>query len=254
MGKFRGKVGSVVMRVRDGKQIASEYQPVVSNPKSEAQTLQRARINLAGRLSHVITSDIIMFEGMNKSRSRAFLQKVLINGSEANRVQGQQASAIVANIIPENIILAKGSAVQMLPNVGLQVAGEDITVSLPQIMNYRDASVPSFLHVVILLASDNPDYPIYVMKEEEVKQNNTPGAAMFSNSVTISVSSSLMGKNYTAYGYAYYGIGKVGSASAAYDGITGTEQELSASVNLMFAQGAMDVSDSVFCGAAKLDA
>lgn len=47
LGTGRGKLGDVVARVLHGEQIFSKYQPVVFNPKSIAQNLQRAFLSVA---------------------------------------------------------------------------------------------------------------------------------------------------------------------------------------------------------------
>lgn len=53
-GSMQGKVADVVMAVRNGEQIVRKYQPVVSNPKSEAQVAARAKLKLMSQLSAVM--------------------------------------------------------------------------------------------------------------------------------------------------------------------------------------------------------
>ena len=51
LGQFRGKVGGQVFRVVDGKQVMQPYQPIVRNPETEPQQMQRAAIRSLGKLS-----------------------------------------------------------------------------------------------------------------------------------------------------------------------------------------------------------
>lgn len=52
MGKQRGKIGGMVCRQVPGVgTVATEYQPMVRNPRTIAQTTQRNKMNLAGQLS-----------------------------------------------------------------------------------------------------------------------------------------------------------------------------------------------------------
>lgn len=51
LGQFRGKVGGQVFRVVDGKQVMQSYQPIVRNPDTEPQQMQRAAIRKLGKLS-----------------------------------------------------------------------------------------------------------------------------------------------------------------------------------------------------------
>lgn len=49
-GSMQGKVADVVMAVRNGEQIVRKYQPIVSNPQSEAQIKSRAKLKLLSQL------------------------------------------------------------------------------------------------------------------------------------------------------------------------------------------------------------
>lgn len=49
-GSMQGKVADVVMAVRNGEQIVRKYQPIVSNPKSDAQMASRAKLKLLSQL------------------------------------------------------------------------------------------------------------------------------------------------------------------------------------------------------------
>lgn len=69
-GTMTGKVADVVMAVRNGEQIVRKYQPVVANPKSEAQTENRAKLKLISQLSAVMGPVIaIPHQGTVSSRN-----------------------------------------------------------------------------------------------------------------------------------------------------------------------------------------
>lgn len=50
IGKGTGKLGSSVFAISGGSQIVREYNPVVSNPNTEAQIAQRAKLKLMSQL------------------------------------------------------------------------------------------------------------------------------------------------------------------------------------------------------------
>lgn len=50
IGKGTGKLGSSVFAISGGEQIVREYNPVVSNPNTEAQIAQRAKLKLMSQL------------------------------------------------------------------------------------------------------------------------------------------------------------------------------------------------------------
>lgn len=51
VGKGSGKLGASVFAISGGEQIVREYNPVVSNPNTEAQIAQRAKLKLVSQLA-----------------------------------------------------------------------------------------------------------------------------------------------------------------------------------------------------------
>lgn len=65
-----GRLGGSVFAIRNGVTIERQYQPNVSNPKSEAQTEARAKLKLISQLSEVVAPVIaIPREGLVSSRN-----------------------------------------------------------------------------------------------------------------------------------------------------------------------------------------
>lgn len=58
-GKMSGKMGSVVFRVREGEQIVTQYNPIVKNPNTPAQSTQRVSFKLMSQLAAAMASAII---------------------------------------------------------------------------------------------------------------------------------------------------------------------------------------------------
>lgn len=105
LGKFSGKVGGVVFAISNGEQIVRAYQPVVSNPKSSLQLVQRAKGNLTGRISSFVPRTAIAGLGNNNRERRAeFLRNIL-----RNAVVTQSSGNYNAKIADENVLFSKGS-------------------------------------------------------------------------------------------------------------------------------------------------
>lgn len=69
-GYMSGKLGNQVMAVRNGEQIARQYQPIVSNPNTENQVKVRARLKLMSQLSAAMQQYIaIPREGAKSPRN-----------------------------------------------------------------------------------------------------------------------------------------------------------------------------------------
>ena len=58
-GKMSGKMGSVVFRVRKGEQIVTQYNPIVKNPNTTAQSTQRVSFKLMSQVAAAMASAII---------------------------------------------------------------------------------------------------------------------------------------------------------------------------------------------------
>lgn len=57
-GGLSGKMGNVVFRQRKGQTVASQYQPVVANPRSEGQLAARAKFKLMSQLAAIMERGI----------------------------------------------------------------------------------------------------------------------------------------------------------------------------------------------------
>lgn len=113
LGQFRGKLGGVVYAVRNGQQIVRAYQPVVANPKSTEQRLQRAKGVLAGKLSHLITADIIIgMNGGSKSGRRSEFNRVLLDAIDSQI--SITTGTVKATLMPSRLLLSQGSAIHAI--------------------------------------------------------------------------------------------------------------------------------------------
>lgn len=105
LGKFQGKVGAVVFSIRNGQQIIREYNPNVANPKTVDQSLQRAKTNLVGQISHVIKNDLIVgLNGGSKSGRRSQFLKNLYSAVTATESNGDFS----AELLPADLKLSDG--------------------------------------------------------------------------------------------------------------------------------------------------
>lgn len=121
-GKTTGKIGSIVFSTSGGQTIAREYNPNVSNPNTQAQVNQRARLKLMSQLSAALSPVIaIPKQGLVSSRN-AFTK---INFDKSMAQDG------VAQISYENIQLTNGSL--GLPTIeATRSQGSGIVISLSE--------------------------------------------------------------------------------------------------------------------------
>lgn len=74
-GAITGKLANTVFAIRYGEQLARAYQPVVHNPKSEAQAINRAKLKLISQLSAVLAPVIAIRRIGSKSPRNLFTKE-----------------------------------------------------------------------------------------------------------------------------------------------------------------------------------
>lgn len=112
LGQFSGRVGGVVYAVQAGRQVVRAYQPVVSNPKSTAQNIQRAKGNLVGRISKITPWQILEGLGDNKFNRRSRFLKLLLRNVTAGQAAGDP-STFTAKLIDNNFVFSEGTLIPL---------------------------------------------------------------------------------------------------------------------------------------------
>ena len=135
IGAASGKIGNLVYAVTNGIQVARVYQPVVSNPKTGLQTMQRAKGNLAGRISGFTPRTAIMGLGSNnRARRGEFLRNIL-----KKAVVVTQGSNYKAKIDQSNVLFSQGSVPISVSLVNASASANSLVVNLrgvPNLENY----------------------------------------------------------------------------------------------------------------------
>lgn len=134
-GKTTGKIGSIVFSTSGGETIAREYNPNVSNPNTQAQINQRARLKLMSQLSASLAPVIaIPKQGLVSSRN-AFTKK---------NFELSMAENGVAQISYENVQLTNG-------NLGLPTIEATRAQTSGITVNLADDATSSVSRVVYIL-------------------------------------------------------------------------------------------------------
>ena len=121
-GKTKGKIGSIVFSTSGGETIAREYNPHVSNPSTQAQVNQRARLKLMSQLSASL-APVIAIPKQGLVSSRNTFTKLNFGASYATNGTAQ--------ITYENVQLTNGNA--GLPSiVATRAQGSGVTIQLAE--------------------------------------------------------------------------------------------------------------------------
>lgn len=132
-GGLRGKVGGVVFaNGEDGQTIARPYVSNPKNPRTPAQLRQRAKVNMAGRLSAITPASLIKAFGMSAVKNRSAFTRNIINASVVTVTDGNYTASIDA----ADVIFSHGS-VQPLASHDLD--GQSISDNIVTVnMNMTD--------------------------------------------------------------------------------------------------------------------
>lgn len=140
-GKISGKLGAVVFATSGGETISREYNPNVSNPSTEAQVNQRARLKLMSQLSASLAPVIaIPKDGLISARNQ-FVKK---NFSQSYASNG------TAQVTYENLQITNGNA--GLPAIVATRSQESgITIQLAE---NADAAVSRVVYIMYRKTSE----------------------------------------------------------------------------------------------------
>lgn len=126
IGAASGKVGNIVYAVTNGIQVARVYQPIVSNPKSALQNAQRAKGNLAGRISSFTPRTAIMGLGSNnRARRGEFLRNIL-----KKAIVTQTSNGYNAKIDTPDVLFSRGSVILSVINPSVNAGNNAMAVTL----------------------------------------------------------------------------------------------------------------------------
>lgn len=166
-GKAVGKVGSMVYSVVGGQMVAREYQPNVSNPNTQSQVDQRARLKLASQIAAALSPVIaIPKEGLKSSRN-LFIKKNM--GAIA-------ANDGVAQVTYENLQLTAGNA--GIPAIHVRRSAEvGVHVNLEE---RADAAVTRMVYILYRKTSEATlQYVQSIIVEAAGSLGNFPGSMLY---------------------------------------------------------------------------
>lgn len=128
-GQFSGRLGGDVFVVRNGQQIVRSYQPVVANPKSLPQRLQRAKGNLVGQISKITPWQILEGLGNNKTSRRSRFLRLALRNADAVMVN-DNPNEINASLKTDKFIFSEGAVLPTMNISSVTAAAQSVTVQV----------------------------------------------------------------------------------------------------------------------------
>lgn len=145
-GKLHGKIGGTVFRGgEDGYTVASEYNGNPANPRTQLQTDQRGKMNLAGLFSKMTPYMAIAGMGNSRRKARSKFVSNLLKSMTVQPVVGQPGTRR-ALFNADSLVLSEGVPVQITGSVAFGDTGRTATVSI-----VVDASVTNLQGKIVVL-------------------------------------------------------------------------------------------------------
>lgn len=127
-GTLIGKIGTMVFSKGEGSvSYAKSYQPQVANPRTPAQLVQRAKMNLAGRISGLVPNRILALGEVSRRRNRSAFNKSLLG---LITVDTSNPNTYQAAIDPADILFAKGAEISHATTGTPTVTSKQFTMQL----------------------------------------------------------------------------------------------------------------------------
>lgn len=170
-GVATGRRGNDVFAVTNGTQIVRQYQPVVANPRTDAQLRQRARMNTAGRFSHLCPKNLLKaMQTENNRRNRSLFNKGLIDNTTASVTAG---GTYTASMDAANVKFSRGAGylkTRVLTQFAIAQGKASIGVALAP-----NVTVGSYAERIVcaVLNSDSQKGPVEVVMYQDIAFANT---------------------------------------------------------------------------------
>lgn len=137
-GGLSGKHGNTVFRQRYGETIASQYQPVVSNPNTARQTQMRARFKLLSQISSTLKPALKMpREGRKNSRN--LFTHVNFPLTSIQSVEGNNVAAI--NILAIQLTKSNHELQCNIQDMTYDARNNGVSVNISDCSQYKQIGV-----------------------------------------------------------------------------------------------------------------
>lgn len=177
-GVATGRRGNDVFAVTNGTQIVRQYQPIVANPRTDAQLRQRARMNTAGRFSHLCPKSLLKaMQTENNRKNRSLFNKGLIDATTANAPVGGVYTATLAAGAVE---FSRGAGyLKASASTPFAVAAKKATIGLTLSDDALANRYAERIVVAVLNSEANRETTECVMYNDYAFANTTPVAVEF---------------------------------------------------------------------------
>ena len=171
IGTISGKVGTTVFQKGEkGLSYGRSYQPVVANPKTIGQTDQRAKMNLAGRMSEVTPKALLQGMGFENNRQRR--SEFVSNLLKVAVIDRSTPGSVIAKIAPEDVVFSKGAEIIRASVAAPTIVANQVTIPITLSSADDAGKYGERIIVAVIDPSDKAGYSLVAYKDV-VLENTT---------------------------------------------------------------------------------
>ncbi|MBQ6156140.1 MAG: hypothetical protein IJK22_06015 [Bacteroidales bacterium] len=92
LSQWTGRIGGLVFKVVNGKQVITSYKKEVFNPRTEAQMLNRAKFGLAGMINKIVPKEVLVgmsSDGAESSSDDGYAYTLMMRSDEGSYRYGR---------------------------------------------------------------------------------------------------------------------------------------------------------------------
>ncbi len=112
LSQWTGRIGGLVFKVVNGKQVIVPYKKEVFNPRTEAQMSHRAKLALAGMINKIVPKEVLVGMSSDRRRRRPLFTSNIVRRAIVNVTGGSITATLDAN----DLVFSQGVAAPVTVN------------------------------------------------------------------------------------------------------------------------------------------
>ena len=112
LSQWTGRIGGLVFKVMNGKQVIVPYKKEVFNPRTKAQMSQRAKFALAGMINKIVPKEVLVGMSPDRRKRRPLFASNIARHANVSTAGGSVTATLDAN----NLVFSQGVAAPVTVN------------------------------------------------------------------------------------------------------------------------------------------
>ena len=112
LSQWTGRIGGLVFKVVNGKQVIMSYKKEVFNPRTEAQMSHRAKFALAGMINKIVPKEVLVGMSSDRRSRRPLFTSNIVRHANVSVTGG----AVTATLDANDLVFSQGVAAPVTVN------------------------------------------------------------------------------------------------------------------------------------------